>query len=116
MSIKKIICWLPRILGIGFVLFLSLFSLDVFPSYSGWELLPALFMHLIPSLLLLFVLLIAWKYELVGTAVFLLFAIYYVWSVGLDRHWSWYASIALPTGLVGVLFLVSWFGKKHGKK
>ena len=108
MDKRKIIYWLPRILSIAFVLFLSLFSLDVVGEYSGWEMVVAFLMHLLPSIFLLVVTAIAWKYDLVGAIVFLGFAIFYISAVGLDRHWSWYAAISGPTAIVGILFLANW--------
>jgi len=113
---KKIIYWLPRILGLLFVLFLSLFALDVFDAVQGWAVVPALLMHLWPALVLLALLVVGWKYELVGAATFLFFAAYYVWLVGFDRHWSWYATISLPALVVGILFFVNWLQKKKLKK
>jgi cell division protein FtsW (lipid II flippase) len=108
----KIIYWLPRILSIGFVLYLSLFALDVFSEYSGLDIILPLLIHLIPSCVLLAAVLIAWKHDLVGVIVFLGFAIFYVFMVGLDRPLSWYMGISLPAAIVGVLFLLSWFQKR----
>jgi hypothetical protein len=113
---RKIIHWLPRILSIAFVLFLSLFALDVFGEYTGWELVLALFMHLLPSLVLLAVAIISWKYNLLGAIVFLGFAVFYVWAVGFDRPWSWYAFISGPAAVVGILFLISWLQNKKIKE
>lgn len=108
----KIIYWLPRILSIGFALFLSLFSLDVFSEYSGSAVLLPLLIHLIPSFVLLAVILVAWKCELVGMIVFLGFALFYIVMVGLDRPWSWYAGISGPSAIVGILFLLSWLERR----
>lgn len=117
-SINKIniIYWLPRILSIAFVLFLSLFALDVFSEYTGWDLLLALFIHLLPSLVLCGIVVISWKYDLVGTIIFLSFAIFYIIAVGLDRHWTWYAFISGPTFIIAILFLISWFQRKKFRK
>lgn len=107
----KFIYWTPRILGIGFVPFLSLFSLDVFSEYRGLDALLPLLIHLIPSLALLVTVLIAWKYDLFGAIIFIGFALFYIFMVGFDRPWSWYAGISAPTALVGILFLLSWMQK-----
>jgi hypothetical protein len=110
--IDKIIFWLPRILSIGFIMFLSLFALDVFGEYSGLELVVALFMHLLPSLILLLFIVIAWKHELVGVFIFLFAGIFYIWMVGFGRPWSWYAFISGPALIVGVLYFWSWVNKR----
>ena len=57
----KIIKWTPRIVTLIFIVFLSLFSLDVFSEYKFPEVLVALFMHLIPSMILVLFLIFAWK-------------------------------------------------------
>jgi uncharacterized membrane protein len=112
---KKIIYWLPRILSLAFVLFLSLFALDVFGEYSGWAAIPALLIHLLPMFILLAFVIAAWKYDLVGLIVFPVFALGYVLLVGLDRHWSWYAAISGPAIIVGFLFFLSWAQKRADK-
>jgi len=109
----KIIHWLPRVLSIGFVIFLSLFSLDVFSEYSGWDVVLPLLVHLIPSFVLLAVVLIAWKHDLAGAIVFFSFAVLYAFMVGSGRSWSWYAGISGTSLVIGFLFLLSWFGKKR---
>lgn len=111
-SNKKIVYWLPRVLSIAFILFLSLFALDVFAEYTGWELVLALFIHLLPSFILLGVVAVSWKHDLVGVIVFFGFAVFYVFAAGFDRHWSWYASISGPAAIVGTLFFLSWLQKR----
>jgi hypothetical protein len=108
----KIIYWLPRILSIGFIIFLSLFSFDVFSEYSGWDAVLPFLIHLIPSFVLLGIALISWKYDLIGAIVFLGFAIFYVFMAGFDRHWSWYVGISCPSAIIGILFFLSWLKKK----
>lgn len=65
-KINKFIYWTPRILSIIFILFLAIFSLDIFDMKLGfWETILGLFMHNIPVFILLAVLLIFWKHEIV---------------------------------------------------
>lgn len=106
---KKFLHWTPRLLSILFLVFLSLFALDVFSEYQGLAALPALLAHLLWPLILLLAVIAAWKWDLIGAFVFLAFAIFYVIMVGFDRPWSWYASISGPAALVGILFLWNWF-------
>ena len=50
-----------------FALFLAIFSLDIFDGTSGfWAILLGLFMHNLPSLVLLIILIISWKYEFIN--------------------------------------------------
>ena len=62
--------WTPRILGIIFAVFISIFALDVFGEYKFPEVLIALFMHLVPTYLVLGALLVAWKWEKIGGILF----------------------------------------------
>lgn len=116
-NVNAIIIWSPRILGIIFVLFISLFALDVFSEYQGLAIILPLLIHLIPSLILLALIVIAWKNEIVGAIVFFGFAAWYTWQVGVE-HWSWIILLAGPAVLVGILYLLSWWQRlkiKTGK-
>lgn len=69
----RIFYWLPRILGIASILFISLFALDVFNSGEVLSRQIADFaLHLIPSGVLLVFLLVAWKWEKTGSLLFIL--------------------------------------------
>ncbi|MCB8925588.1 MAG: hypothetical protein H6652_08185 [Ardenticatenaceae bacterium] len=101
---KRWLYWLPRVLSILFALFISLLALDVFgEGYNFWETLVALFMHLIPTFILVAVLAIAWRWERVGAALFLALAIIYL--VLTDGRML---TIPIPLIIVSLLFLVSW--------
>jgi hypothetical protein len=116
---SKFIFWTPRILAIVFIVFLTLFSLDIFDdNYGFWGTILGLFMHNIPSLILLIVLLLSWKkYEIVGGITFILAGLIYIVLLLLGPNFEWYmlswaVTIAGPAFLVGILFLVGWFKKK----
>lgn len=115
---SKLIFWTPRILAILFILFLALFSLDVFEGdYGFWGTILALFMHNIPSFALLIVLLISWRYEIVGAVVFILAGLLYIIWLLINRELEWYMlllvlQIAGPAFLIGILFLIGWKRKK----
>ncbi|MBP6913056.1 MAG: hypothetical protein KBC00_00390 [Candidatus Levybacteria bacterium] len=111
--LKKFFYWTPRIFSIGFVLFISVFALDVFSEYSGREIILPLFMHLLPPLILLITVTIAWKYELVGAVIFLVFSMLYVLDVGLSRPLSWYLVIVLPSLVVGIFYFLSWIQRRE---
>lgn len=117
-KLNRFVLWAPRILAILFILFLAMFSLDVFDGqYGFWGTALALFMHNIPSLVLLIVLLISWKREVVGGVGFILAGLLYIVSLFIkpEFHWyyvSWIFMIAGPAFLTGILFLVVWFKKK----
>jgi len=108
---KHLLYWLPRVLSILFALFISIFALDVFgEGYNFWETLIALFMHLVPTFIVVIVLLIAWHWERIGAALFIALAIIFlVMSEG--EGWI----IAGPLLLLGVLFLFDWQVNAHLK-
>ncbi len=119
--VSKFVYWTPRILSIIFIFFLALMSLDVFESASGFsEILIGLLMHNIPVFILIIVLIISWKYEIVGGVVFILAGILYIGFVlknALTTGFEWYyllwaVQISGIAFLIGILFLVNWFRKK----
>ncbi len=108
--------WAPRLLAIAFILFLSMFALDVFDEQRGLaETLGALAMHLIPSFVLTAVLIFAWRWEWIGTALFTFAGILYItWVATLSRpvppamRMLWILTIAGPAFLIAALFLANW--------
>jgi hypothetical protein len=112
---NKFLHWSPRVLSIMFVAFLCLFSFDGFTEFNGWQAVLAVIIHLAIPAIVLFGTLIAWKKDLVGTVIFFFFAVYYVYMVGLDHHWSWYVSISGPAMLIGILYLANWFQNRKSK-
>ena len=105
---KKYLYWIPRVLSILFILFISMFALDVFSEgYSFGETIIALFMHLIPSFALIVITIIAWKKEYVGAALFMAIAIFYI-----VMFWSKADIIAMlliagPPMLIGILYILN---------
>lgn len=72
----KILLWAPRIIVILAILFMMMFSFDVFnESISAAQKLLALFIHNIPVLILLVLLVVSWKWEMAGGISFMLITI-----------------------------------------
>ena len=112
-TLKKFLFWTPRIAGILFILFISLFALDIFDMHLGiWETIVGLFMHLIPSILLTIAIIIAWKREWFGALIFIGWA---VWYVAFMHGFPWiaYALIGGIPALLGLLFLAGWIWRKE---
>ena len=109
-SMGRILYWLPRILGILFAVFLSVFALDVFgEGYGFWETIWALFMHLVPTGLVLLALAVAWRWEWVGAVVFAGLGVWYLVMAWGKFEVGTYLVIAGPLFVIGALFLVNWF-------
>jgi len=112
-TLKQTMFWTPRIAAILFVLFLSLFALDIFDLNLGsWGTVVGLFMHLIPSILLAIAIVLAWRWEWIGAVIFGGWAVFYI-ATTRGFHWSVYAIIAGIPFVIGVLFLLDWIYHKE---
>jgi len=99
--------WTPRVLCIGFAIFLSMFALDVFnEGYNFWQTILALLIHLMPTAVLLAVLAVAWRWEWVGAVLFTAAGITY--SLMARGHPDWILTIAGPLFVIAALFLFNW--------
>jgi len=106
---KRLLYWTPRILGLFFAGFISLFALDVFDGHQGfWNTALALLMHLIPTGILLLILAVSWRWEWVGGVLFPALGAFYLIASWSRFHWSAYAIISGSLFLLGALFLLSW--------
>ena len=118
---NKFIFWTPRILAIIFLLFLAMFSLDIFGNdYTFWETVVGLFMHNIPTLILLIVLIIAWRHEIVGAIAFIFAGLFYIFIMLINTEFEWSMLlgsliISGPAFLVGILFFIGWNKKRNRK-
>ena len=122
----RVLYWLPRILCILAILFVSLFALDAFsPEQSIWQQITAFLIHLIPSFILLGILIIAWKRELIGGIIFtviglgvspLLFTHNYKMNHSIWISLQVVLLISLPFVIVGLLFIASHYYHKKTSK
>ena len=122
---NKIFHWVPRILCILAILFISLFAADSFaPGLTIWQQLGAFLIHLIPSFILLALLIVAWKWELIGGIIFIVIALAlspFVFMLNYKNNHSVgmslgiIAVITLPFAIVGILFIVSYYMKKKNQ-
>ena len=103
---RRIVFWLPRVVGIAFALFVSLFALDVFSEQSGfWNTTLALMMHLIPSALVVAALVLAWRWEWIGAVLFAFLGVSYTLTA--RDHPDWILLISGPLFLIALLFLMN---------
>jgi len=122
---RRALFWAPRVLSLAVIAFLSLFALDVFGGNLGfWQTALALIMHLIPVFVLIAALILAWRWEWIGAAIYrppgcctshgpcLHRAPFPRRQIDLD---SGYCRPALA---IAVLFLVNWLkrGELHAPK
>ena len=115
--------WLPRIICMLAIFFISIFAADAFESnLSIWQQLLAFLLHLLPSFILLGFLVVAWKWEFTGGIIFTAIGIIMTPVIFLHNyntnHFSIGQSIGIimmvtfPFILVGILFIISHFSNK----
>ena len=112
---KQALFWTPRTLSIIFIAFLSLFALDVFGGpYGFWQTLLALFIHLIPSFVLIAALVLAWRWEWIGAALYAAAGLLYIKlvlprpSLPIEVRLFRCSVIAGPALVIAALFLIGW--------
>jgi hypothetical protein len=104
---SKIMYWIPRVLTIVFILFMTIFSLDVFGGDEtfGAKMLGFL-VHNIPVLIIIAILIIAWRQEIIGGALLMLAAL-----TGTHYFHSFSGNpgslvVLAPFFLTGILFIL----------
>lgn len=100
----KLLYWLPRALSVLFVGFISMFALDVF-SEPQWLL--GLLIHLIPSLILVLLTVIAWKREKLGGILFVVTGLVVLVATQIE---AWV--VTMPMIVIGGLYIISGTKKK----
>ena len=105
----KVIHWAPRIAAILIIFFVSLFSFDVFDmEATPLELLGAFLMHSIPSIVMILVLLFAWRKPVVGFVAFLLVGLFFLRFVISDFGLGHFLLFSGPLLLISALFYADW--------
>ena len=114
---KKVIKWAPRILSIIFIAFISLFALDMFSTeYKWWEMIIGFLMHMIPNLILIFFLVVAWKKPLFGGLTYLLISLaFFIMFDGYEQITT-FLFICLPVLIIGILFILDYELQKREVK
>jgi hypothetical protein len=105
MTFNRVVVVASRVLGLAFAGFLTIFALDAFDEGLP---LPAAIgtaaVHLIPAAIVLAMVVLAWRWPLVGAMGFLAAAALYAWIAPTGRF-DWIAVISGPLALVGAGFL-----------
>lgn len=120
---QKFLWWTPRVVCILAIAFVSLFAFDAFaPGRTFWQNLAGLLIHLIPSLVLIALLVVAWKWELIGgmlITILGLAATPVIFNIN-DRPGNTMVQtlgiallVTLPFIIAGILFIVSHFVNKR---
>ena len=98
---KKILYKLPRILGIIYILFISVFALDVITEQRA---VIAFLMHMLPSIGLLLVLILAWKRPFIGGFIYIILGLGYGYMIYGEKNMIAFLAISAPLFVIGFLF------------
>ncbi len=108
--------WLPRLLTIIFILFISIFSLDALSSNEMLsQKLINFSIHLIPSFVLIATLIISWNRPLIGGLVFIILGIVFTLFFNTYKEFINFLIISFPLILTGILFLFSYYLLRNRK-
>ncbi len=108
--LAKVIRWAPRVAAMMIIYFISLFSFDVFGMEGSLlEKIGGFLIHNIPSIVLIVLLVFAWKRPIIGFVAFIaaavLFAAFFVRSVEMLPNLIFFV---IPILLIGLLFYADW--------
>ncbi len=108
-SIPSKFIWLPRILAILFLLFLLLFSLDVFDMPGSLlEKIGGFIIHSLPSIILAFILILFWNNPLRSGIAFLIYTVIFNLAFNIIlQGWDVFVYLSLPLLLISGLFLAA---------
>lgn len=114
--------WLPRIICILGILFISKYAINSIESYlTLWQQMLIFLVHMIPCVLLLALLVIAWKWEMAGGILFTLIGLVLtpvIFQDSYNMNQSVATSIGtvtmytIPLVLVGNLFIASYLKRR----
>lgn len=119
MKNEKVLYLAPRVLSVLFIIFLALFALDVFePGKTIGYYIVAFLIHLVPNFILVLILLIAWRHERLGGAIFVLISILFAVYSKTYLSVSSFMLVSLPAFLIGIMFIIHdyLYKKKRGEK
>ncbi len=105
-----LIVWISRLSLIIYSLMITLFAFDVFDSNDPLLYqIGGFFMHILPSLLLLLILILTWKRPLPAGILFLLAGIVFTYIFHTYMNFVTFIIISLPLFLIGILYILSHF-------
>ena len=97
---KKTIPWIPRILAILYIIFITIFAFDESVFTLPW------FVHLMPTIILGLILIFTWKKPLTSAIIFLILGFGFTLIFKTYSNWLIFLLISLPLILIGILFLL----------
>jgi hypothetical protein len=100
--------WSPRILSMGYVLFIASFALDSFAEPGGFlRQLGIFFLHLIPAFVAAIFLYVAWKWRILGGLLHIVLSMVFTIYFGSWRDTLSFVLLTMPLAVAGLLFILS---------
>ncbi|MBK6776320.1 MAG: hypothetical protein IPG74_10945 [Flavobacteriales bacterium] len=107
--------WSARILGLLLTVFVGVFALDAFePGAPPSEQALHFLLHSVPAIALLAIVLLAWRWPLIGGVILLALASGY--GIRAIDHPGWILAISGPLAIVGSLFISTWFFQRNATR
>lgn len=96
-------------LGVLYAVALLIFAADVFNHEQNIaQTFYDLLLHLLPTAVVLFIVVVAYKRPLIGAIVFLVLGLMYIITGWASMHWTAHVLIAGPLILLSVLYITYW--------
>ena len=100
-------------LGVLYAVTLLIFAADVFNHEQNIaQTFYDLLLHLIPTAVVLFIVVVAYKRPLIGAIVFLVLGLMYIITGWTSMHWTAHVLIAGPLLLLSALYITAWKSNK----
>ena len=100
-------------LGVLFAVALLIFAADIFNHEQNiTQTFYDLLLHLIPTAVVLFIVVVAFNRPLIGTIIFLVLGLMYIITGWARMHWSAHVLIAGPLLLLSALYITAWKSNK----
>jgi hypothetical protein len=109
--LRFIIHWSPRVLCIILAAFPMLFTFKQEATFL--KKLADILFHLIPSFLVIFLLILSWKWPWIGGIILIgLGTVFFIWYAQKNQSYA----LGIYLFINGILFLLDWFQKKDIRK
>lgn len=110
---KNLIVWTPRVISLILISFISFFALDSFhPEASFLNNTLSILIELLPAIILLLALVLAWFYRLAGGITYIILGVAMTFFFHTYRNELTFLTLSSPVLVVGVLFVLSYYYEK----
>ncbi len=114
---QTFLTWFPRVLAILFAGFISLFALDSLEGHHTFlQKTGHLLVHLIPTVVVLAVLGLAWHRRIIGGLVFMMLGMVFTIYYGTWRKTELFLLFSMPLFVTGVAFMFSQYSRLQTRK